>query len=105
MNKQSDAIKIQIMDKEYLVTCADDERAELVACAQHLSAKMSEIRSSGKVVGVDRIAVMAGLNLAHEAIRSGYLDNEHTQSIASRLEKLNSQIEETLVKYRKKVLN
>ena len=54
--------------------------------AQHLSAKMSEIRSSGKVVGIDRIAVMAGLNLAHEAIRSGYLDNEHTQSIASRLE-------------------
>jgi cell division protein ZapA len=105
MNKQTDAIKIQIMDKEYLVTCPDEERDELIASAEHLSTKMSEIRSSGKVVGIDRIAVMAGLNLAHEAIRSGYLDTEHTQSTANRLEKLNARIEETLAKHGKKVLN
>jgi cell division protein ZapA len=105
MNKQADAIKIQILDKEYLVTCPDEERDELIASAKHLSAKMSQIRSSGKVVGIDRIAVMAGLNLAHDAIRAGYLDNEHTQSTAERLEKLNTRIEETLNKHRKNVLN
>jgi cell division protein ZapA len=105
MSKESDAVTIQIMDKEYRVTCPEEEREELVASANHLSAKMSEIRSSGKVIGVDRIAVMAGLNLAHEAIKSGFLDSEHSQSTANRLNKLNSQIEETLVNYRNKELN
>jgi len=105
MSKESEAVKIQIMDKEYLVTCSDEERPDLVASAKHLSAKMSEIRSSGKVVGVDRIAVMAGLNIAHEAIKSGCVDTEHTRSAASRLESLNLQIEETLAKYRNNELN
>lgn len=105
MSKESDAVKIQIMDKEYLVTCADEERPELVASAKHLSAKMAEIRSSGKVVGIDRIAVMAGLNMAHEAIKSGCIDTEHSLSMASRLEQLNSRIEETLAKHRKNQLN
>jgi len=105
MSKQADAIKIQIMDKEYLVTCPDEERAELVASAEHLSAKMSEIRSSGKVVGIDRIAVMAGLNLAHEAICSGGLAGAHTQSTMQRLESLNSRIEETLARQSKNVVN
>ena len=105
MSKQSEAVKIQIMDKEYLVSCSDEERPELVASAKHLSAKMSEIRSSGKVVGIDRIAVMAGLNMAHEAIKSGCLDGEQTRSTASRLESLNSQIEATLAEYQENELN
>jgi cell division protein ZapA len=105
MNKLADAVKIQIMDKEYLVTCPEEERDELLASAEHLSNKMSEIRSSGRVVGIDRIAVMAGLNLAHEALRSGSLDGAHTQSTVKRLETLNSRIEETLSRHGKKVVN
>ena len=105
MSKESDVVTIQIMEKEYRVTCPDDEKEELIASANHLSARMSEIRSSGKVIGVDRIAVMAGLNLAHEAIQSGDLDGEHSQSTANRLKQLNSQIEETLANYRGKELN
>jgi len=105
MSKQSEAVKIEIMEKEYLVTCSDEERDELVASARHLSAKMSEIRSSGKVVGIDRIAVMAGLNLAHEAIQSGCLDGEHTRSAVNRLGVLNAQIEQSLAKYRNTELN
>jgi cell division protein ZapA len=105
MNKESDAVKIQILDKEYLVTCQEDEREELIASAKHLSNKMAEIRSSGKVVGIDRIAVMAGLNLAHDAVKSGGLGGEHLQSTVNRLSELNSRLEETLTKYRKNELN
>lgn len=96
MSTQSDAVRIQIMDKEYLVTCSDEERAELEASARHLSEKMSEIRSTGKVVGIDRIAVMAGLNLAHDAIKSGCLDGEQSRSTVNRLGALNAQIEKAL---------
>jgi cell division protein ZapA len=105
MSKQDDAVKIQIMDKEYLVTCSEEERAELVASAKHLSAKMAEIRNSGKVVGIDRIAVMAGLNLAHDAIKSGGLDGESSQSTANRISALNAQIEKTLAKHQDFTLN
>lgn len=105
MSNSSDAVKIKIMDKDYMVACPDEERDELIASARHLSDKMQEIRNSGKVAGIDRIAVMAGLNLAHDAVKSGCLDGERMQSTVHRLNNLNSQIEETLTKYRNNELN
>ena len=66
---------------------------------------MSEIRSSGKVVGIDRIAVMAGLNLAHEAIESGMVKNSEDDTIGARLSTLNTRIEEALASYRQSEMN
>ena len=105
MNKESDAVKIHILDKEYLVACPEDEKDALVASANHLSEKMMEIREGGKVVGIDRIAVMAGLNLAHDVIESGGGDGAKASTTASRLNKLNTQIDKTLAKYRQTELN
>ena len=104
MSSESNAIKIHILDKEYLVACPAEEKDALLASAKHLSEKMSEIRGSGKVVGMDRIAVMAGLNIAHEAIESG-ASVELSGNIASRLNRLNADIEETLARYRQAELN
>ncbi|HEY9149667.1 MAG TPA: cell division protein ZapA, partial [Gammaproteobacteria bacterium] len=59
MSKDVKPVTVQILDKDYLVSCPEDERAALVASAQYLDGKMREIRASGKVVGADRIAVMA----------------------------------------------
>ena len=105
MSKKSDAVKIHILDKEYLVSCPEEEKDSLVASANHLSEKMMEIREGGKVVGIDRIAVMAGLNLAHDVIESGGGNGKNTGTTASRLKKLNTQIDETLAKYRQTELN
>ena len=105
MSKGSGAVKIQILDKEYLVACPDEEKKSLLASANHLSEKMMEIREGGKVVGIDRIAVMAGLNLAHDIIESGGGNGNNTITTASRLNKLNTQIDETLAKYRQTELN
>lgn len=57
------------MDKEYVVACPYDERSALLDAAEFLNTRMREIRDSGKVVGLDRIAVMAALNLAHEFLK------------------------------------
>ena len=57
------------MEKEYVVACPYDERSALLDAAEFLNARMREIRDSGKVVGLDRIAVMAALNLAHEFLK------------------------------------
>jgi len=99
MSNEPGAIKIHILDKEYLVACPEEEKDALLASAKHLSEKMSEIRGSGKVVGMDRIAVMAGLNIAHEAIESG-ASIEAADNVARRINNLNAHIEETLARYR-----
>jgi cell division protein ZapA len=61
-------INIKILEKEYQVSCPAEERKSLLDSAELLNAKMREIRDSGKVVGLDRIAVMAALNMANELI-------------------------------------
>ena len=62
MSKDPGAIKVYILDKEYLVACPEEERDALKASAKYLNDRMTEIRGSGKVVGIDRIAVMAALS-------------------------------------------
>ena len=104
MSKEANAVKIMILDKEYMVSCPDDEKEALDASVKHLSQKMSEIRSGGKVVGIDRIAVMAGLNLAHEAIQSGTASSENN-STGNRLRELNTRIENALASYRQAEMN
>jgi len=63
-------VSIRILEKEYQVACPPEERNALLDSAELLNAKMREIRDSGKVVGLERIAVMAALNIANDLIRS-----------------------------------
>ena len=72
-------VSVRIMEKEYVVACPYEERSALLDAAEFLNARMREIRDTGKVVGLDRILVMAALNLAHEFLkgkdRESRLDN------------------------------
>ena len=104
MNRESGAIKVQILDKEYLVACPEEERDALKASAKYLNDRMLEIRGSGKVVGIDRIAVMAALNLAHEIVESGGRSGE-LNGYADRLGRLNTRIQEALARHANKELN
>ena len=62
----SQLVTVKILDKEYKVACEKQEQEELLRAARHLDEKMREVRSNGKVLGGERIAVMAALNIAHE---------------------------------------
>ena len=57
-----------ILGKEYQIACPEDQKEALIASAKMVHDNMEKIRQTGKVVGVDRIAVMAALNLAHELL-------------------------------------
>jgi cell division protein ZapA len=59
-------VTVRILDRDYQVSCPPDERDALERAARHLDERMRGIRNSGKIVGVERIAVMAALNLTHE---------------------------------------
>ena len=63
---QPHTVTVQILDKDYLIACPPHQRANLEGAARYLDGKMREIRGSGKVIGAERIAVMAALNIAHE---------------------------------------
>ena len=63
-DKEPAHVTVRILEKEYFVSCPQEERADLLDSAEFLNKKMREIRETGKVVGADRIAVMAALNMA-----------------------------------------
>ena len=66
MSKASEPVTVRILDREYTVGVEPDERDGLLSAAKLLDAKMREIRGSNRMAGVDRIAILAALNLAHE---------------------------------------
>src|SRR6266566_1930848 len=63
-------LDVSILGREYRVACRESEREELLQAVQFVDRRMHEIRDSGKISGTERIAVMAGLNIAHELLRS-----------------------------------
>ena len=59
-------LDVTILDREFRISCQDEERADLLEAVAYLDKKMREIRDLGKVVTVERIAIMAALNISHE---------------------------------------
>lgn len=89
-------VNVKILDKEYQVSCKADERADLLDSAELLTAKMQEIRDSGKITGLDRIAVMAALNMANELLRArGHGESLETDA-AGRLQAMRERVESAL---------
>jgi cell division protein ZapA len=62
------AVSIHVLDKEYRIACGPAERQALLESARMLDERMREIRQSGRVIGSERIAVLAALNIAHELV-------------------------------------
>jgi cell division protein ZapA len=86
-------MRIHILDKEYLVACPENEREALFASAELLTNKMKEIRDSGKIVGADRIAVMAALNMAHELLEQKTTKDDYQYNISKRIRALQDKID------------
>ncbi|RLA43482.1 MAG: cell division protein ZapA [Gammaproteobacteria bacterium] len=67
---QANTVTVKILDKEYQVACPKEQQGELTVSAKYLDKQMRTIRDSGKVIGLERIAVMAALNLSHELLQA-----------------------------------
>jgi len=67
-------VTVTILDKDYQVACPVDQEAELVVSASYLDKQMRSIRENGKVIGLERIAVMAALNISHELLQASEQD-------------------------------
>lgn len=68
MKDAPEGLTVSILGKEFMVACPENEREALRAAAAYLDKKMREIHASGKVIGAERSAIMAALNIAHELL-------------------------------------
>jgi cell division protein ZapA len=92
MSDELTPVTVRILDKEYQVACTEDERLALLESAELLNSKMREIRAAGKVVGLDRIAVMAALNLSHEVLLIRNASTQIDQQTLDRLRAMNERL-------------
>lgn len=95
MKSTADGVTVTILGKELMVACPESERQSLRAAAEYLDGKMREIQSSGKVIGAERAAIMAALNITAELLelraRGGLSPEMH-----ERLQLLSSRIDAAL---------
>ena len=68
MSADSKGLQINVMGREFRVACPENEQKGLLDAVDYLNRKMEEIRDNGKVIGLERIAIMAALNIAHELL-------------------------------------
>jgi len=96
MSGEATRVSIRILEKEYHVACPPDERHALLDSAEMLNRRMREIRDSGKVVGLDRIAVMAALNITNELLHTKGRDETLETEVTDRLRTLRERVESAL---------
>lgn len=93
--KDQESLSIKILEKEYRVACPDEEKESLIASADMLNEKLNEIKQKGSVIGTERIAVMAALNMSHELISSQAMIDEHAE-LNDRIDSLSEKIDKTM---------
>jgi cell division protein ZapA len=65
-SRDKGAVTISLLGREFRVACPEGEEKQLLASVDYLNRKLKEVRDTGKVIGNERIAIMAALNIAHE---------------------------------------
>lgn len=101
MNDRTARVSIRILEKEYQVACPIEERTDLLDAAEYLNGKMREIRESGAVMGLDRIAVMAALNLSNELLklkRNGGVSSEGEAELVDKMRLLRERVESAITR-------
>ncbi len=89
---------ITILDKEYLIACSNEEREVLDDAASLLNERMQEVKTSGKIIGSEQIAVLAALNIAHEMLAYKKENEGYTSDVGGVVRRLQNKIDDVLMK-------
>ncbi len=90
------AVDLYIMGREYRLACAEENQEALIHASQYLDLKMREIREQGKVIGIERVAVMAALNVVFEMQNRPLQSNVDTSHVQRRIQHMESLIDDAL---------
>ena len=96
MAEKSVPVTIEVQDKEYRIACPPGEEEGLISTARYVDKQMQDIRSAGKVIGSDRIAVMTALNIAHELLQCKAKESEYTDGSSARVKVMQERIQNAL---------
>lgn len=97
MSDKPITVSAKILDKEYTIACPPEEETALLASVRHVDDKMREIRKGG-VIGTERVAVMAAINIAHDMLMSQSQVENIDMDVITRLDDLQSKINQSLEK-------
>lgn len=89
-------VAVNILEREYLIGCSAEERPGLIAAANLLDSKMREMRNASPATSLDRIAVMAALNMAHDLLQLQQRSDTESGAMARHLEKLRNKLDGVL---------
>ena len=93
MSSDTLPVTVNILDKEYRISCPAEERESLLESAAFLDSQMREIRQGGRVIGTERIAVMAALNIANDLLSIQKSKDDNNLTITRRIQSLQEKIE------------
>ena len=93
---EATSLQITIMGREFRVACPEEEQAGLLEAVDYLNKKMLEIRDGGKVIGLERIAIMAALNVAHEFLTTKVSGGFDIAEIKRRMNRMESAIDQAM---------
>ena len=96
MSKSRQGVSITLLDKEYVIGCSEDEKSELIASAIYLNTKMIEQRDTGKVVGSEKIAVMAALNVTNEYLQMSSQSKSEKEDYRVNISRISDKITKAL---------
>jgi cell division protein ZapA len=89
----SEPVTVHILEREYLVACPPDERPALMTASQLLDSRMREVRGGNRMASIDRIAVLAALNIAAEFIKLKQDAGERDRDLSRTLGELNRRLD------------
>ena len=92
MSGEAVPVNIQILDKEYMVSCPPNEKEALLQAANLLNSRMRQVRDSGKVLGTERMAVMTALNVIHELTRKEHERDQYMESAGEDIRRLEEKL-------------
>ena len=95
MSTQKESIKVSIMQREFTVACSEEESQSVIEAAAYLDRQMRAVSGGAQVLGIDRCAIMAGLNISHELLELRK-SADNGEQMNARLESLNRRIEEVV---------
>jgi cell division protein ZapA len=96
MSNSSEPVSVIILDKKYQFACTPEQRNDLVEAARHLDQCMSDIRESGRLMSLERIALQAALNFSADLLRMQRNEAQRQERIDSRIRLLADQIDGAL---------
>lgn len=97
---RGNTVQVHILEKDYQIACAPEQQSALLNAARYLDEQMRNIRATGKVIGLERIAVMAALNITHQFLNNEQLEQSNNAEVDESINRINHRLEEALQRYK-----